>query len=456
MMLKRSYVYIVPLLVHLMMVGCSHVVSADEEGDESIVSEPDTVYVEKHEELYIDTLVQVDTVYFPAERNRISTKLDDYPYYAYVDAFWEYEEWNADADIRRVVFYPEFFDSIDTVFVGDYQFDYLQKDFAYLNLNEKKFDVYDGSAGFIFKRSKSKRYMVSIDKVGNALAPLLRIDDVDKLVRGVELNNRWYYPLDSLLIDYSTGFTSVSFVNEDFTPFGYDLYHVGVSDDLNGSLDFEVSLIVAGKYMGTKDSASVDVLAERILNRLNQALNAGGIRATKINVLYAKDNPLFGDEFPDTKEIVIERKPDDPKFLLLDSLGCWADHDGEFKLVLIYNIAEELTLGYSPVPGVMFAEKDCDDVVVLSTKKMTSAEVADVAIHELGHFWGLNHTTEKDSAIFDNIDDTPFCAETVKTFNCPDYGYIMFPWNIPDYQYLSFTTEQMDVIRHYLSARPHK
>ena len=458
MMLKRLYAYIVPLFVLLVMMGCTHVVTVDEERDESIVSEPDTVYVEKHEELYIDTLVIVDTLFFPAERNRESLELDEYPYYAYVDAFWEYEEWDADSDIRNVEYYPDFFDSIETVFVGNHQFDYTQEGIAYQYINDKSSKVYDGSTKFVFKHLNSQKYMVSVDKVDDVSAPLLRIDNIDKLVRAIEYNDRWYYPLDSSLIYfdyYETDLTSVSFVNEDLTPFGHDLRHFGVSDNYKASLDFEVTLIVTGKYMGTKDSASVDVLAGRILERLNLALNPGGIRATKINVLYAKDNPLFGNEFPDTEEIVIERVRYDRHHTLIDSLGCWAGHTGEIKLVLISEIAELMVKGFSPQPGVVSAEGSCDDVVVLSTSNLTSAGVAEIAIHELGHFFGLSHTTEFETVAFDDLEDTPFCAETVKTYNCPDYGYIMFPMNDSKYKYLSFTPQQMDVIRHYLSTRPH-
>ena len=84
-----------------------------------------------------------------------------------------------------------------------------------------------------------------------------------------------------------------------------------------------------------------------------------------------------------------------------------------------------------------------------------------IFIHELGHFFGLDHTTAlATSPVFDTVDDTPECSDIISNIEslekCPDFGYIMFPITDYSYEYATFTPQQMDVIRTYLSSRPHK
>jgi hypothetical protein len=52
-----------------------------------------------------------------------------------------------------------------------------------------------------------------------------------------------------------------------------------------------------------------------------------------------------------------------------------------------------------------------------------------VLLHEAGHFFGLNHTSEMGGAGFDPLDDTPQCANmTLDTMpDCPDAHNLMFP-----------------------------
>ena len=89
---------------------------------------------------------------------------------------------------------------------------------------------------------------------------------------------------------------------------------------------------------------------------------------------------------------------------------------------------------------------------------MSAQEVADVAIHELGHFFGLMHTSELDGSAFDDIEDTPECTELKKSDypmeRCPDYGYIMFPFSAASGKaQATFSLEQMEIIRSYLSQQ---
>ena len=90
---------------------------------------------------------------------------------------------------------------------------------------------------------------------------------------------------------------------------------------------------------------------------------------------------------------------------------------------------------------------------------LTSQRIANVAIHELGHFFGLSHTTELDAQAFDELDDTPECpnlgSKNYHDYECPDYNYIMFPLTGRE-TYTKFSPQQMDVMRRYLLLTPHK
>lgn len=67
--------------------------------------------------------------------------------------------------------------------------------------------------------------------------------------------------------------------------------------------------------------------------------------------------------------------------------------------------------------------------------------------HEIGHYLGLWHTTEKGAVMVDKISDTPTCPAGTNVQDCPDYRNLMFPfyYNAPDPLVLS--KGQADVIR---------
>lgn len=234
------------------------------------------------------------------------------------------------------------------------------------------------------------------------------------------------------------------------------------------SLDFDINLIVAGKYVGLGDRAPVEKLADKILKRSNMALNPGGINVRNINVLYASEHPFVGEAFPDTKEVILHYGEENP---LIDSLIRWPGHEGEISFVLGYFVYDDLdekesVAGFSRLPGeIYYEDSDRSDFIALAMRinhgnyKLTSDKIAQTAIHELGHFFGLPHTTEFSGIRFDDFSDTPECPNLgdhlFDESKCPDYYYIMFP-RTGDESYKTFTPQQMDVIRMYLSTKKHK
>lgn len=90
------------------------------------------------------------------------------------------------------------------------------------------------------------------------------------------------------------------------------------------------------------------------------------------------------------------------------------------------------------IPGSMGTKGNANGVMVSlaidsegGSVFRSAAEVAKVAAHEIGHFIGLFHTTERTGRT-DPLDDTPFCELSESGFlpaaeDCPDGFNLMFP-----------------------------
>lgn len=434
---------------------------------DTLYLQKDTIYYEEKEIVRIDTLFEVDTMFLSTYKNRkVMPKLEQYPYYSYVNGYWEYEDWDPEKDELLPPYYPELFEDAEVSIVDARLFP--SESFVPsipFDRNAIKSGSSESGVIYSFEKSKSNKYLVSIDKMDGIDAPVLRIY-FDYVVRPIEYEGRWYYPIDASKMDLITDQSVwIRFYSSDLSKYGHAVQNMGVSDGVIYSMDFEVNLIVAGKYMGTSDTASVELLASRILQRLNLALNPGGISAKKINILYANNHPRVGANFPKDKEFVLS-KSDAEHQALQEALGCWSGNEGVFNIILGYYVDEENVVGFSPVGGRLNMDNGCGDILAIATHanegeyQNSSKLVADVAVHELGHFFGLRHTTELDGKNYDDLDDTPQCpnigTSDVQSYWCPDYGYIMYPRSYYDYNYSSFTTEQMDVIQRYLALQPHK
>ncbi len=437
-----------------------------------IIEEVITAHNSMEEIIYIDTLYDTVFTYGRKTYKYIeSKKLDEYPYYEYVDGFWHYDEW------KDVSFYnPELFESAVYPTIEDFP-EKLETLPVGQRLRVNTLASFNGNVGFLtFLFTDSSRYILSFDKVEGAAPPLLKVTpwhfegnagyrqkNSDSIVTVIEFDGRWYYPLNTNVFSPATNYAELNLINEDFTPFLHPLRYIIVCDsDFGYPLDFDINLIIVGKYTETKDGASPDLLAKRIQDRINLALNPGGINVRKANVLYAKDHPTGGGIFPENQEFTAYRGDPD-QAALYSFLGKWPGHEGEINLALFYNIKEfnggkgGRTLGFAPLNGEIYVGGDQGGYVTLTSSDLTSSVVADVAIHELGHFFGLDHTSEKDGElVYDSFDDTPECLPNDYLGKCPDYGYIMFPNEDYAFAHSKFTSQQMDAIRYYLFSHAHK
>ena len=404
-------------------------------------------------------------------------KFDDEGFY-YNEVDWTFSEW-----ALPEYFHAEFFDSVKYLPPPEENSIPSPNDgWRLIELNETTHKIYGGF--FLSYEDGVPRYMLSMDKVDGEpplLAPVTEyyldegpMIEITALIEPVEYENRLFYPIESSILDASFIYPRIRMYNRDGTPYRDTVNNVLV---VNGEietypLEFSANIILAGKYMGTTDGASLEELAERIRERLNMALNPGGVNVKELNILYAKDHPLVGDTFTESEPLIINRYA---TANAVDSLAVWPGHEGEISFVLGYYVQDDsdeggAVAGFSASPGVIYngAREGFADIIVISTHiknkrwddDLSSTGVANTAIHELGHFFGLSPTTDFDGYKFDDLDDTPECPDLQNSEQrmnkCPDRHYIMFPQEPLDWENATFTPQQMNIIRHYLSVHPHK
>lgn len=431
------------------------------------VSLHDTIYWQKKVTI-VDSILDTTYVYYSwSFEHKSGEWMGEFPYYSYTDGLWPFEDWST----KPSYYYSEMLDSAEIEKIGNGKFPKIA-DVTIIQPNTMYKEHANDSGYFVFIK-KNMKYLLSFDKIEGKEPPILRVTvykgTFSYIVKAIERDNRWYYPLDSNVIDYSRTNFYFELFEPDYSIINEKLSNFIIATGFHYSLDFTLNLVVAGKYTGTSDNASLEVLAQRIKDRLDMAFNPGGVTIKQLNILYAKDHPSEGAYYPETDSVVFYMNGNDDIPYDIERLSKWPGHEGEFFVVLGHSVADYTaqTLGFSPMPGNIYTDPEdennssqfCVATHRPNNTSVNSRNIADVVVHELGHFFGLKHTTEYWGEE-DNLEDTPACPDiNKKDFpdnKCPDFGYIMFPMSFFSYTYSTFTPQQMDVIRTYLATNEHK
>ena len=414
--------------------------------------------------------------------DKVQPKINGYPYYDYVSSSWTYDNTTSVPPYYDPsLFTEQNYTWVDADQLGEikYKFYYMNIDTLFAYSNFVRYAFYPtGARWYLFSVAKDKEY----DDF-----PLLRVlikneYNEEPLIEPIEKDDRWYYVLDAAALGFTNDLVKLVRWTK-YGVYGRTSKSIIISDDGTGyTKNFNVNMIVAGKYMGTADNVSVEELAKRIHARLNYALNPGGIGVRKVNILYAKNHPTVGSNFPETEGVDLETGSSNQSSLA--KLYQWPGHEGEISIALGYRVINSTdgAAGFSPIPGQIYQDygpakcqnqgagttmdRTCLMGFALAThlkdgSALGSINITAAAIHELGHFFGLAHTTSYGNPPeFDDLSDTPECASITTNIEqmklCDDYGYIMFPYSDYKFEYATFTPQQMKIIRTYLATTPHK
>lgn len=267
-----------------------------------------------------------------------------------------------------------------------------------------------------------------------------------------------------------------------------------------------INLVVVGAMEPTSDGVSIDSLSRLMLSYFRE--KCYGITIDTLYLRYASEHPTVGSNYPANKPWVAKRSSED--FFASDLAG-WPEDGLRYSLtiVLVHSVYETDITGYSR----LFSGDFTDETVVIgehvrrtngSIELLPSTSIISTAVHEVGHFFGLRHTsaTRRDlfqyavddngdsimvgdlSNIEDGLVDTPFCEYILsygeykqasepkdvgdivydthanyhaKTpiYACPDLQNIMFPVTVSEELDVSFSAQQMELFRSTLMIYPH-
>ncbi|OIP36971.1 MAG: hypothetical protein AUK47_14445 [Deltaproteobacteria bacterium CG2_30_63_29] len=119
-------------------------------------------------------------------------------------------------------------------------------------------------------------------------------------------------------------------------------------------------------------------------------------------------------------------------------------------LIQEFNISElPGLLGLSAgIPGVPGVHGNGGAGLVFTSADLQGApdQLGQTMGHEVGHFLGLRHTSERGGSEYDPLDDTPRCSNPEDPYGCPDVGNLMFPFAV-DTDQSSVTANQRFVLQ---------
>lgn len=294
-------------------------------------------------------------------------------------------------------------------------------------------------------------------------------------------------------------------LDDDFYP--GKVRNVRVSGEGPYSDTLSINLVVVGKVNATEDGVGTEELGKMMLEYFRKFYTS--ISFDTLYIRYAHEHPTLGNKYPADEPWLAGRSSED---IMLSELGGWPEDKVKNALDIVYMHRIELdeVIGYSSLFAGNLGGGVGSTVIVGNRVKTLSGdeelskseEIVQSTLHEVGHYFGLRHTTttmadvasDLDYSILeDGFEDTPYCPklqqlgllkrtadESGYGFNlpvdyyrpylklisvasagirftyesCQDASNYMFPVIMPK-PFESFSKQQLAVIRKNLSLFPH-
>ncbi|VAX14826.1 hypothetical protein MNBD_NITROSPINAE04-1272 [hydrothermal vent metagenome] len=236
-----------------------------------------------------------------------------------------------------------------------------------------------------------------------------------------------------------------------------------IKTGLGSKLDVNVWIVAIQDYTGTDDKNLAVIIDE-----FKRIMENAGVTIGNVNIRELTGSQAELLTFPDmSTDSNVNKQPDD-----LDDLFRLSSQTGNdyLNLFFVTSMGSGLLGRAGGIPGIPLLQGTAHSGVVVSTMggftQMPPAQLlvqgATIA-HEVGHYLGLYHPTERSGKTFDPISDTPECrAETydtdgdgvVTSNECKnlDGPNLMF-WSSASYVQDTFSSMQEDAIKRHPSVK---
>lgn len=243
----------------------------------------------------------------------------------------------------------------------------------------------------------------------------------DLNVEGALVNGRWEYRFSFSQPLSASWITSLQ---RGHSRYMGSVQNLQIQTTGSGPSAISVNLWITGQYGFPEGGESPAVLGLQLQAAFRNVFGQAGVTVDTVRVLEASKHPLIGARYP--QDIPVLASGIEERF---DSLGygLTGEAANALDLVLVYGLSEVGMLGESPLLGQSLKKGPVGTVVIATQQKLLDGEsysplpvddIVGTALHEVGHFFGLRHTssTRRDlivggdfSIMEDGLTDTPFC-----------------------------------------------